>query len=182
MQHHSRRKEKSHGVPMLPYIVAHIHDSYIFGVCRLRAAMLGLFTVAEVRGEGEIARGELMRYFTEMAWYPTALLPSQSMRWEAVDNRSANATLVDGTTSLTLLFRFDEVGLITSVHAQACGAAVGRGALETISGGHSITHQNWQCCVCQYMPCCSAQKKFTKGAMSVTPHDQHVSIHVFCEG
>ncbi|MDI1259506.1 T6SS effector amidase Tae4 family protein [Aquabacterium sp.] len=33
-----------------------------------------------------------MRYFAEMAWYPTALLPSQGLRREAVDDRSANAT------------------------------------------------------------------------------------------
>jgi hypothetical protein len=38
------------------------------------AGMLGFFTVAEVQGDGEIARGELMRYFAEMAWHPTALL------------------------------------------------------------------------------------------------------------
>ena len=48
--------------------------------CRLHAAMLGLFTVAKVQGDGEIARSERMRYFAEMVWYPTALLPSQGVR------------------------------------------------------------------------------------------------------
>jgi hypothetical protein len=113
-------------VTLFPGISAHVHDSYIAGVGRLHAAMLGLFTVAEVEGGGEIARGELMRYFAEMAWYPTALLPSQGVRWEAVDDRSANATLVDGPFSLTLLFGFDEAGLITSVHADARGSGVGK--------------------------------------------------------
>jgi hypothetical protein len=113
-------------VTLFPGISAHVHDSYIAGVGRLRAAMLGLFTVAEVEGDGEIARGELMRYFAEMAWYPTALLPSQGVHWEAVDDRSANATLVDGPISLTLLFKFDGAGLISGIHADARGAGVGK--------------------------------------------------------
>lgn len=97
-------------VAMLLGIAAHVHDSYIAGMGTLHAAILGLFTVAQVQGDGEIARGELMRYFAEMAWYPTALLPSQGVRWAAVDNHSANATLVDGPISLTLMFKFDEAG------------------------------------------------------------------------
>ena len=113
-------------VSMLPGLAARVHDSYIAGTGTLHAAMLGLFTVAEVQGGGEIARGELMRYFAEMPWYPTALLPSQGVRWAAVDDRSANATRVDGPISLTLLFRFDDVGLITSVHADARGSGVGK--------------------------------------------------------
>jgi len=67
-----------------------------------------------------------MRYSAEAIWYPTALLPSQGVSWAAVDDSSANATLVEGPISLTLLFRFDEAGLITSVHADARGAGVGK--------------------------------------------------------
>ena len=67
-----------------------------------------------------------MRFFAEMAWYPTALLPSQGVRWAAVDDRSANATLVDGPLTLTLLFRFNDAGLIDSARAEARGAMVGK--------------------------------------------------------
>jgi hypothetical protein len=63
---------------------------------------------------------------TEAAWHPTALLPSQGVRSGAVEARSANATLVDGTITLSLLLRFDESALITSVHADARGAGVGK--------------------------------------------------------
>ena len=113
-------------VAMFPGVAAHVHDSYIAGQGRLHAAMLGLFTVADVQGGGEIARGELMRYFAEAIWYPTALLPSQGVHWTAVDESSANATLVDGPINLTLKFRFDEAGLVTTVHADARGAGVGK--------------------------------------------------------
>ena len=113
-------------VAMFPGVAVRVHDSYIAGVGTLHAAMLGLFTVAEVQGRGEIARGELMRYFAEAIWYPTALLPSQGVHWAAVDQSSANATLVDGPINLTLKFRFDDAGFITSVHADARGAGVGK--------------------------------------------------------
>ena len=113
-------------VSMFPGLIAHVHDSYIAGVGTLHAAMLGLFTVADVQGGGEIARGELMRYFAEAIWYPTALLPSQGVHWTAVDESSANATLMDGPINLTLKFRFDDAGFVTSVHADARGAGVGK--------------------------------------------------------
>ena len=127
-------------VAMFPGMAANVHDSCIAGTGTLHAALLGLFTVAEVQGGGEMARGELMRYFAEMAWYPTALLPSQGVRWAAVDDRSANATLVDGPISLTLLFRFDDAGLITSVHAEARGSGVGK----------DMVMLPWECSVSNY--------------------------------
>ena len=113
-------------VSMLPGLTVRVVDSYIAGKGLLHAAILGLFTVADVSGDGEIARGEFMRFFAEAAWYPTALLPSQGVRWEAVDDRSANATIVDGPLTLTLLFRFNDAGLIGSVRAEARGAMVGK--------------------------------------------------------
>lgn len=113
-------------VSMLPGVAVRVVDSYIAGKGLLHAAILGLFTVADLSGGGEIARGEFMRFFAEAAWYPTALLPSQGVRWEAVDERSANATLVDGPLTLTLLFRFNDTGLIDSVRAEARGAMVGK--------------------------------------------------------
>jgi hypothetical protein len=48
------------------------------------------------------------------------------VRWEAVDNRSANATLVDGPLTLTLLFRVNDAGLIDSFRAEARGGMVGK--------------------------------------------------------
>lgn len=113
-------------VSILPGLTVRVVDSYIAGKGLLHAAVLGLFTVADVSGDGEIARGEFMRFFAEAPWYPTALLPSQGVRWDAVDEMSANATIVDGPITLTLLFRFNNAGLIYSFHAEARGAMVGK--------------------------------------------------------
>jgi hypothetical protein len=110
---------------MLPGLTVRVVDSYIAGKGLLHAAILGLFTVADISGGGEIARGEFMRYFAEMLWYPTALLPSQGVRWEALDEHSANATITDGPLTLTLLFWFNDAGLIDSFRAEARGGMVG---------------------------------------------------------
>jgi hypothetical protein len=113
-------------ISMLPGLTVRVVDSYIAGKGLLHAAILGLFTMADISGDGEIARGEFMRFFAEAAWYPTALLPSQGVRWEALDDRSANATIVDGPLTLTLLFRFNDAGLIDSFRAEARGGVVGK--------------------------------------------------------
>ena len=93
-------------VVMSPGLPAHVEDSYIAGHGRLIAKVFGLFTVADSQGTGEIARGEFMRYFAESPWYPTALLPSQGVRWIAVDAQTAQATLADGPLTVTLQFVF----------------------------------------------------------------------------
>ena len=112
-------------VAMIPGVPVRVHDAYIAGEGILHASLFGLFPVVDMRGGGDVAEGELMRFFAEAAWYPTALLPSQGVRWEAVDDRSAYATLEEGDISITMLFTFDEEGLIDTVGAEARGRAVG---------------------------------------------------------
>lgn len=118
-------------VVMLPGVPVRVHDAYVGGTGILRPAIFGLFTLMDLRGGGDVAQGELMRFFAEAAWYPTALLPSQGVRWEAVDDRYARATLVDAMLSVTLLFRFNDLGLIESARAEARGRTVGRTIVMT---------------------------------------------------
>jgi hypothetical protein len=118
-------------VAMMPGLPVRVHDAYVAGEGTLHASLLGLVSVVDMRGRGEVAEGELMRYLAEAAWYPTALLPSQGVRWEAVDDRSARATLEEGDLSLTMLFTFDEEGLIDTVRAESRGRAVGGEVVPT---------------------------------------------------
>jgi hypothetical protein len=111
-------------VMMFPGVPVHVHDAYIAGAGLLHGAVLGLLTVVNMADTPQMARGELMRFFAEAAWYPTALLPSQGVRWEAVDDTSAHATLTDGPLTLKLLFRFNADGLIDTVHAESRGRVV----------------------------------------------------------
>jgi hypothetical protein len=111
-------------IAMMPGLPVRAHDSYVAGEGTLHASLLGLFTVADQRGTDDMAEGELMRFFAEAAWYPTALLPSQGVRWVAVDESSAHATLTDGDISITMLFTFNEQGLIETARAESRGRMV----------------------------------------------------------
>ena len=106
-------------IQMAPGVSAFVHDAYALGAGSLHASLLGLFTVADVRDTPAAAQGELLRFFAEMPWYPTALLPSQGVRWEAIDDTSARATFTDAPTTVSLVFRFDAEGTIETMRAEA---------------------------------------------------------------
>jgi hypothetical protein len=104
-------------IRMAPGMIAHVHDAYIAGEGVLTAKLFGLLTVMKQPNAPELAHGELMRFFAEAAWYPTALLPSQGVFWEAIDDSHASATLTDGAVMVKLVFQFDSKGLISSVRS-----------------------------------------------------------------
>jgi hypothetical protein len=106
------------GVPVF------VHDAYVDGIGLLQARLFGLAKLADMRGGPELARGELMRFLAEAAWYPTALLPSQGVCWQTVDETSAKASLTDGDVTATLLFRFNNDGLIESIRAEDRGRGI----------------------------------------------------------
>lgn len=112
-------------VQMLPLLAVRVHDAYAEGEGTMQAALLGLFPVMQSRGTGAMAEGQLTRFFAEAACYPTALLPSQGVRWENVDEHTATGTLHDSSVNLRLRFRFDADGLLAGVEADARGRAVG---------------------------------------------------------
>ena len=114
-----------------PGVKVFVRDAYVADGGILHAALFGLVTVANMRGTPETAEGELMRFLAEAVWYPTALLPSQGVHWEAVDNASAKATLRDGGAAVTLLFRFNDAGLINSVRADSRGRTVNGAVVPT---------------------------------------------------
>lgn len=118
-------------VRMLPGLTAHVHDSYLAGEGILFAALFGLIKLVDLHGAGDLAEGQLMRFLAEAAWYPTALLPSQGVRWEALDARSARATLTDVGTAVTMVFRFNDFGGIETVRAEARGRTVGKQVVPT---------------------------------------------------
>lgn len=122
-------------VAAAPGLPVRVHDAYVAGEGLLRPALLGLVPLTELRSRspepGGVAHGELMRFLAEAAWYPTALLPSQGVRWSAVDGMDgrdgieaasqARATLQDGEVEVTLTFRFAADGTIDSVYSPARG-------------------------------------------------------------
>lgn len=118
-------------IAMMPGLPVRVHDAYVAGEGILHASLFGLITLADMRGTPAMDEGELIRYLAETAWYPTALLPSQGVQWEAVDDASARASLQDGETRVSLLFHFDAEALIESVRAEARGRMVAGEVIAT---------------------------------------------------
>lgn len=115
-------------MPVAPGLAVHVHDAYIGGEGLLHPSVAGLVSLAEQRSGGDFARDELMRFLAESPWYPTALLPGQGVRWQAIDEGSARATLVDGPHEVSLVFVFGADGMVESVRADARGRSL-RGQL-----------------------------------------------------
>ncbi len=128
-------------VSFLPGVRVRVHDAYVTGEGLLRPTLFGLFALFELRGPGDVAQGEFMRFFAETAWYPTALLPSQGVRWEPIDEHSARATMVDGSNSVTLDFRFGPDGLMTACRAAARARTVGKTTVMTPWEGRWSNYQ-----------------------------------------
>jgi Family of unknown function (DUF6920) len=106
-------------IRMMPGATVRVRDMYVGGQGATYAAVLALFPVADAHGTPEIASGALQRYLGEAIWFPTALLPSQGVRWTAIDDSTARAELTDGPTTVALDFTFAPSGEITRVYAPA---------------------------------------------------------------
>ncbi len=104
---------------MAPGVKAFVYDAYVAGEGLLHAEAFGLITVADMGGTTAAAQGELSRYFAEAAWYPTALLPSQGVKWEGIDDSTAMASFTDDKTTVLLTFHFNSDGLISRVKAES---------------------------------------------------------------
>lgn len=123
-------------IAMFPGVPVRVHDAYVAGEGRLHPAVFGLFSLADARDTGgELAQGELLRFLAEAPWYPTALLPGPNLRWEPVDERSAQVTLRDGATAVTMTFHFGDDAMVDSMRAEARGRLVDGRSVPTVWEG-----------------------------------------------
>jgi hypothetical protein len=91
-----------------PLPLARGRDMYAGGKGNMLIKAGSLFTVVYSRGE-EMDQGSMMRYLSEMIWFPTAFL-GENVSFEAVDENSARVTLTDGGKSVSATMYFDQEG------------------------------------------------------------------------
>jgi len=103
----------------LPGVWVRVCDAYRKGGGAMKAALAALVNLADARGDERLDQAALMRYLAEAVWFPTALLPSQGVRWEEIDDRRAKATITDGGHTVSLEFAFNDIGEVVSVYAPA---------------------------------------------------------------
>ncbi len=113
-----------------------VRDRFIDGHGEMWIRPLGLVTLGRSAGP-EIDQGTMLRYLAEMAWLPTALLPSERLQWEAIDDRSARAILTLADRSVDATFEFGPSGLIQRVESQRYYDTGNGYDLKRWSGVHS---------------------------------------------
>jgi hypothetical protein len=92
-----------------------VHDAYERGRGTTSARFLRRFALVEMLDAKELAAAALLRYLAEAVWFPTALLPSKSVRWSALGEQSARVELRDRGITAALDITFGEGGEIASV-------------------------------------------------------------------
>jgi len=92
-------------------------DSYTTGVGSGRVSLLSAFAVASEAGSRKLNSGALHRYLAESVWFPTALLPQSGVIWSPINDHSAIATITDKGTTVSLEFRFNEIGEVISIYS-----------------------------------------------------------------
>ena len=95
-------------IAMLPLVSVYVRDGYVRGAGRMKAEAMALIPMLTASASPELNAGALQRYLAECVWYPTALLPREGVRWSAVDDRRATATLSDNGTTVSVQFAFNE--------------------------------------------------------------------------
>jgi len=103
-------------IRMAPLLVVRVRDGYVAGSGAVLGKLAALVTVADQHGRPELNAGALHRYLAEALWFPTALLPRAGVVWDAVDARTARATMTDRATAVSLEFQFGAQGEIVSAY------------------------------------------------------------------
>lgn len=103
------------GIRVLPLMEVRVRDAYVAGLGSMQARLLFLVPVVDLHGAKELNEGSLQRYLAEAVWFPTALLPGQGVKWSAIDDNRALATLTDSGTTVSLEFAFSEAGDIAGI-------------------------------------------------------------------
>lgn len=132
-------------IAVTPGLPVHVHDAFVGdavggGEGVLEAALCGLVPIARLRGGGEFAEGELLRFLAEAVWYPTFLLPGGPVRWVGIDDEWARAELRVGEVAVALDFRVTADGDLDEVVATSRGRMVGGRVVPTPWRGRFWDH------------------------------------------
>jgi hypothetical protein len=94
---------KLFGLPLL-----RAKDQYASGHGHMFGRLAGIYTLFDERGE-ELDQGAMIRYLSEMIWFPIAFL-GENIKWEAIDDGCAQVTLTDGDKSVSGKLFIDSEG------------------------------------------------------------------------
>lgn len=97
-----------------PYIWIEARDMYYEGSGAMVGKLCSAIPLSSAAGK-ETDISSLVRFLTEAAWFPTALLPGKNIEWKAIDSNSARAAINDHGYSVSAIFTFGDRGEITKI-------------------------------------------------------------------
>jgi hypothetical protein len=114
-------------VGLLPLVWLRVRDAFVDGAGSARLSLWSAVPVGGSASTPALDEAALQRYLAEAVWYPAALHPSNGVRWEPLDDRTARATVTAGETTASLTFHFDGDGRVERVHTSGRYRAVDGG-------------------------------------------------------
>lgn len=99
-------------IAMAPVIPVLVRDMFLAGQGSMHGKIAGLITVVDAARTPQWSTAALQRHLGEALWSPTALLPSQGVRWEPIDESRSRATLSAGGVTASVEFHFGADGLV----------------------------------------------------------------------
>lgn len=92
-------------------------DRYVTDQGSLKVFLLNLFKVVDSKGS-TLDEGELQRWMAESVWFPTNLLPSEMVKWTAIDANSAKLSFHYKEISFEFIVIFNAIGEITTMQTE----------------------------------------------------------------
>ena len=126
-----------------PFVYVRVIDALLDGRGSGQVSLLSAFTVASDADTPQMNSGALHRYLAEAVWYPSALLPSASLRWTAIDSTRALATLTYHDMSVSLEFRFADTGEVAGIYTPARWGKFPQGYRQVPWEGHFSDYREW---------------------------------------
>lgn len=97
-----------------PVVWMDLRDKYYNGHAAMQVNMFSGYNTMTESDIPELDMTTLIRWAGEIVLTPTALLPSDTIQWEAVDDNTAIAVITDGGRTGRIRFTFNEQGQIVS--------------------------------------------------------------------
>ena len=122
-------------VRIAPAVSIRVCDSFVDGAGASRVSLFSV-PIAGDADRPEVNSASLLRYLAEAVWYPTALLPADSLEWTALSDRKALATLTTAGLTVSLEFWFSDTHEVAAIFAPKRWRKSGRDYVQTAWEGH----------------------------------------------
>ncbi len=99
-----------------PLVTISARDRYSEGEGNMLVKLWSLFKIADASGP-EAAQGELLRYLASSTMFPTFWL-SENIKWQAVNDRSAKATIEHHGITASAVVHFNDKYQVTHLEAE----------------------------------------------------------------